>query len=151
MVLWKLRMRSGSSSALRALWPSASSPRMLSRKQQNNSVSRMTSACCRSRDRVCGKRPWPALSRRQRAGLFADRSLGVDFQAEAREIARLHLVVDEEAEADGDGNDAGSGDDEQHMILQNGGEQQSEDDDTDAAGKQDHGRAADVVHGADGV
>src|SRR5882724_5554995 len=102
MAWLKRRMRSGSSSDLRALWRSASSPRMLSQKQQNCSVSRMTSACCRLRERVRGKQLWPPWGRRRSAALFASRGLGVDFQAEAREIARLHFVIDPEADADGD-------------------------------------------------
>src|SRR5882757_6512736 len=145
MALLKRRMRSGSSSALRAPWPSASSPRMLSRKQQNNSVSRMTSACCRLRDRVCGKQLWPAWGRRQRAVLFASRALGVDFQAEAREIARLHFVIDPEADADGDREEARGGHDEQHTHLHNGGEQKPKGHDADAGAEEDHGGAADVV------
>jgi hypothetical protein len=83
--------------------------------------------------------------------LFASVVLGVDFEAEAREIARLHFVVDEEADADGKRNQAGSGHDEQHTYLEDDGQQQAEDDDAEAACEQDHGGAADVIESAERV
>ena len=55
--------------------------------------------------------------------------LSIDFEAEAREVARLHFVIDEEADADGKWNDAGGRHDEQHTQFQNGGQKQPKEDD----------------------
>src|ERR1700755_2294712 len=83
--------------------------------------------------------------------LLTDGGLSIDFEAEAREITRLHSVIDPEAEADGYGDEAGGGHDEQHAHLENDREQQPEGDDASTASEEDHGGAADVVHAPDGV
>src|ERR1700756_3354493 len=83
--------------------------------------------------------------------LLTDGVLSIDFQAEAREVARLHSVIDPEAEADGYGDEAGGGHDEQHAHFENDREQQPEGNDAHTGSEEDHGGAADVIHAPDGV
>jgi hypothetical protein len=77
--------------------------------------------------------------------------VGGYLEAEAREFALLQAVVDEEADADGQGNEAGSRNGEYFADLKNRGQYKAEDDDAGADRDQNDAGAAGIAEAAQGV
>lgn len=72
-------------------------------------------------------------------------------RTEAREVARLQAVVDEEAEADGEGDEASGGAGEDVVLVDNNREHGEEEDAAYAEGDEEQGPRAGVGEAAEGI
>ena len=85
------------------------------------------------------------------AGTVGAWKIGVDLQPEARQLALLEVVVDEEADADGQWNEGSRGSGEDFAILHDDPEYDEEQGDADTDGDEDNAGAAGVAETAERI
>ncbi len=77
--------------------------------------------------------------------------VGGDFEAEAGEFALLQVIVDEEADADGEGNEAAGGYGEEFAFADDESQQDAKQDDADADRGENDPSPARIAEAAQGV